>query len=177
MRKAELGMAVLLGVLSLYVMWKAGEPPGWNPEAGRFATIGFSASEGLGGGAWPFYLAVGMLASSVWVGVNAVRGRTPASRSAEPFLDGFAIRMLAKVGGGLVGFLLLIPPIGFYGGMLVFLLYYIFILGRHGLALSLAIAIGMPVASFFFFDVAMRVVLPKGYLLEDLFIPLYDIFL
>ncbi len=41
---------------------------------------------------------------------------------------------------------------------------------------TLAIAIGLPVVLFFFFDVAMRIVLPKGYL-EPLFIPLYDIFL
>jgi len=34
----------------------------------------------------------------------------------------------------------------------------------------------MPIVSFFFFDIAMRIVLPKGYL-EPLFIPLYDIFL
>jgi len=44
------------------------------------------------------------------------------------------------------------------------------------LVTSLAIALGAPVATFFFFDVAMRIVLPKGYL-EPLFIPLYDIFL
>jgi len=41
---------------------------------------------------------------------------------------------------------------------------------------TLSISTTLPVISFFFFDIAMRIVLPKGYL-EPLFIPLYDIFL
>ena len=60
--------------------------------------------------------------------------------------------------------------------MLVFLVYYIRFLGRHGWAVTLSIAIGVPVVCFFFFDIAMRIVLPKGYL-EPLFIPLYAMFL
>jgi len=49
-------------------------------------------------------------------------------------------------------------------------------LGRHSWWATLSISIGLVVASFFFFDIAMRIVLPKG-LSEPLFIPLYDIFL
>ncbi|MEO0718779.1 MAG: tripartite tricarboxylate transporter TctB family protein, partial [Pseudomonadota bacterium] len=79
-------------------------------------------------------------------------------------------------GGGLIGFLALIHVIGFYGAMLVFLIYYLYFLGRHSITQTLAISIGTPIFSFFFFDVAMRIVLPKGYL-EPLFIPLYDMFL
>ena len=66
--------------------------------------------------------------------------------------------------------------IGFYGAMFLFLIYYLYFLGRHSVTKTLSIAVGVPVFSFFFFDVAMRIVLPKGYL-EPLFIPLYDIFL
>ncbi len=60
--------------------------------------------------------------------------------------------------------------------MTVFLIYYIYFLGKHSLVTTLSIAFAAPVVTFFFFDVAMRIVLPKGYL-EPLFIPLYDIFL
>ena len=73
-------------------------------------------------------------------------------------------------------FLVLIELAGFYGGMLVFLVYYIRVLGRHSWAVTLCIAVGVPVVCFFFFDIAMRIVLPKGYL-EPLFIPLYAMFL
>ncbi len=56
------------------------------------------------------------------------------------------------------------------------MIYYIRFLGGHSWGTTLAIALSAPVVTFFFFDVAMRVVLPKGYL-EPLFLPLYDIFL
>ena len=86
------------------------------------------------------------------------------------------MRMLLKVGGGGTVFIGLFHFIGMYGALMVFLFYYISFLGRHSLVTTLAVAIGLPVVLFFFFDVAMRLVLPKGYL-EPLFIPLYDIFL
>jgi hypothetical protein len=42
-RVAELAMAILMGVFSLYLMYKSAELPiGWIPD------------EGPGGGAWPF---------------------------------------------------------------------------------------------------------------------------
>ena len=50
------------------------------------------------------------------------------------------------------------------------------VLGRHRWPLSVAISLATPVITFFFFDVAMRIVLPKGET-EFLFYPLYDIFL
>ena len=84
--------------------------------------------------------------------------------------------MLLKVGGGVTVFIGLVHFIGMYGAMMVFLFYYIYFLGRHRLVTALAIGLGAPVVTFFFFDVAMRIVLPKGYL-EPLFLPLYDMFL
>jgi len=86
------------------------------------------------------------------------------------------VRTLILVGGGLIGFLISIKFVGFYGGMFLFFIYYLYFLGRHSIPKTLAIAIGFPIVSFFFFDIAMRIVLPKGYL-EPLFIPLYDMFL
>jgi len=50
MRRAELVMALALGVLSAYLMVKSAELPiGWIPR------------EGPGGGAFPFWLSAGML--------------------------------------------------------------------------------------------------------------------
>ena len=176
MRRAEITTAVLLGLLSIYLMWKSGEPPAWNPDAARFDNVGFIEGEGPGSGFWPFWLSAVMLICCIWIGVNWWRKTSPPSQSDEPFLDAYGWRMLAFVGGGLIGFLVLIGLIGFYGAIPVFLIYYLYFLGRHSIVQTLAIAVGTPVVSFFFFDVAMRIVLPKGYL-EPLFIPLYDIFL
>jgi hypothetical protein len=176
MRRAEIVTAVFLGLLSIYLMWKSGEPPAWNPDVGRFANIWIVPGEGVGSGFWPFWLSAVMLACSVWIAINWVRGTSPASQSDEPYLDSFAKRSLLLVGAGLLGFLILIELIGFYGAMFLFMLYYLGVLGRHRLGKTLAISTAVPVFSFFFFDVAMRIVLPKGYL-EPLFIPLYAIFL
>ena len=84
--------------------------------------------------------------------------------------------MLLKVGGGVTVFIALIHVIGMYGAMVLFLFYYLYFLGRHSLVTTVAVAVGVPVVLFFFFDVAMKKIMPTGYL-EPLFIPLYEIFL
>jgi len=90
-------------------------------------------------------------------------------------MDSYGIRMLLLVGGGVTVFIGLIHVIGFYGAIPVFLIYYIRFLGRHSWGATLAISLPAPVVTFLFFDIAMRIVLPKGYL-EPLFLPLYDFF-
>ena len=62
-----------------------------------------------------------MLASCVWIGINWALRRTPASVSTAPFLDSYGWKMLVTVGGGLIGFLLVIEFLGFYAAMLAFL--------------------------------------------------------
>jgi len=176
MRKAEIITAVLLGLLSIYLMWKSGEAPSWNTDIKRFDNIGLIEGEGPGSGFWPFWLSAIMLVCSIWIGVNWFRKTSPMSVSKEPFLDSYGKKLLLMVGGGLLGFLILIELIGFYGGMFVFLIYYLRVLGRHPMVQTMVISTIVPVVSFFFFDVAMRIVLPKGYT-EPLFLPLYKIFL
>ena len=176
MRRAEIVTAVLLGILSIYLMWKSGEPPSWNPDIERFANVAFIDGEGPGSGFWPFWLSFVMLICSVWVGYNWYRKTSPPSQSTEPFLDSYGKKMVIMVGGGLLAFMGLIHVLGFYGAIPIFMLYYMIVLGKHSWLKSGVIAVSVPVVSFFFFDVAMRIVLPKGYL-EPLFIPLYDIFL
>lgn len=177
MKIAELVTAIVIALFSVYLMWKSGQGPSWNPDAARFDNIGINIDgEGPGSGFWPFWLAVIMLIASFGVIFNWVKGNTSFSVSDEPFLDGYGWRMLALVGGGLLGFLGLIEYIGFYGAMFVFLMYYLLFLGRHKFAMSLVISAAVPVFCFFFFDVAMRIVLPKG-ISEPLFLPLYEIFL
>jgi hypothetical protein len=49
-------------------------------------------------------------------------------------------------------------------------------MGGHRWPLSVAVSVITPVVSFFFFEIALRITLPKGYT-EPLFYPLYDIFM
>ena len=70
MRRAEIVAAILLAVLSVYLMWKSAELP-----------IGWIADEGPGGGAFPFWLAAIMLVCCLWTMVNWYRHLTPPSIS------------------------------------------------------------------------------------------------
>lgn len=177
MRMAELVGAVVLGLFSVYLMYKSGAPA--YPGDPWFQNIWFTAGEGMGSGFWPFWLAGVMLLSTVWVFINGVRRASPPSQSDEPFIDGWGVKMLIYVIGGVVGFVFLSEIISMYFAMALFLLYYLKFLGRHSWGVTLAVALLMPIGLFFFFDVAMTITLPKGLLvIERIFYePLYDIFL
>lgn len=85
--------------------------------------------------------------------------------------------MLFVVGAGSLAVTIgLIRIISAYGAILVFLLFYLRFVGRHPWRLTAAVAVVTPIVSFFFFEIMLRIILPKGYA-EPLFLPLYDIFL
>jgi len=163
MRRAEFVTAIILALLSAYLMWKSGEGPEWDTEYVRWSNIGVNIDgSGPGKGFWPFYLALGMLISCICIVVNAIRKQSPPSRSEEPFMDGYATKMLLLVGGGLIAFLILIELISMYAAIAVFMLYYMLFLGRHPLSLSLITSLVVPFWLYLFFDIVMTKVQPKG---------------
>lgn len=165
MRRAELVTAVLMAAFSIYLMLKSAELP-----------VGWIEDEGPGGGAFPFWLSAIMLVSSIFIIVNWVRRTSPPSQSTEAFMDPYAVKMFALAGGGVTVMIGLVHIVGMYGAVPIFMLYYLRFLGRHSWKTTLAVSLGTPVVAFFFFDITLRIILPKGYL-EPLFIPLYKIFL
>jgi len=165
MRRAELVMALVMATFSLYVMWKSAELPiGWIPNAGP------------GGGAFPFWLAVGMLLCCVAIVVRWVRGTSPLSRAKGRFMDVRTLRLFAINVGALVAMLGLFYVIGVYGALPLYLIFYMRFLGRHSWRLTMAVAVATPIITFFFFEIALNIFLPKGFT-EPLFYPLYDFFL
>ncbi len=165
MRRAELVAAVVLALLSIALMVKSAElPVGWIP------------GEGPGGGAFPFWLSAGMLVCSVWTIVKWVCGTSPFKDSGEPFMDRHTMVLFVTAAGSLTAMIFLIQFIGVYFAVPLFLVFYIRFVGRHSWPLTGALAIVVPVVTFFFFEIALRITLPKGYT-EPLFFPLYDIFL
>jgi hypothetical protein len=58
----------------------------------------------------------------------------------------------------------------------LFLIYYIRFLGKHSWTIAGSLAVGTPIFTFFFFEIALKISLPKGYT-EPAFYPLFDIFL
>ena len=158
-------MALVLGVLSVYLMVKSAELPiGWIPD------------EGPGGGAFPFWLSAGMLVCCVCITLRCMLRQSPVSRSADPYVIPAARATIMVVIVALTLMIGSIHIIGIYFAIPLFLLYYVRVVGRHNWFLSLGVSVSAPVISFFFFEIALLITLPKGYS-EPLFYPLYDIFL
>ena len=164
MRRAELAMAVVLAIFSAYLMWKSAELP-----------IGWIPGEGPGGGAFPFWLAAGMLLCCIAVIVRWVLRASPPSRSTEPYMDRQALRLFLVGAGALAVLIGSIHFIGMYGAIPLFLVFYMRFIGRHPWTITAWLAVVTPVVTFFFFEIMLRITLPKGYT-EPLFYPLYDFF-
>ena len=84
--------------------------------------------------------------------------------------------MFLLVAGSLAVMIGLIHIIGVYGAIPLYLVFYLRVMGRHSWLTTGGLALSIPVVSFFFFEIALRKTLPKGFT-EPLFYPLYDIFL
>lgn len=160
MLTADRIIAGALMALSLYFMWHATVLPiGW-------------AESGPGGGAFPFWLSAIMFAASTGI---LIRSLMHPERGASAFFDLDMIRPLAAVVAALFATILLIPLVGAYIALPLFLFWYLKIFGRHGWILTGLITVVTPVALFFFFEVTLRILLPKG-VTEPLFYPLYAAF-
>ncbi len=164
-RAAELAMAILMGVFSIYLMYKSTELP-----------IGWISGEGPGGGAWPFWLAAIMLLSCVGIVVNWARRKGTVAVSDKPYIERGALIAVGLVAGALIITVALFSFIGVYGAMPLFLLFYLRFLGNHSWKLSLSFSLLIPIVTFFFFEITLHITLPKGFT-EPLFYPLYKIFL
>jgi hypothetical protein len=146
-------------------MWKSTELPiGWIPGSGP------------GGGAFPFWLAAGMLICCIIIMIRWVAGTSRFSQAKEVYMDDLTIKNFVLVGGALLVLVGLIQVVGVYVSVPLFLIYYIRFLGRHSWKVAGSIAVGIPVFTFFFFEIALKISLPKG-VTEPAFYPLYDIFL
>jgi hypothetical protein len=160
MLTADRIIAGALMALSLYFMWHATVLPiGW-------------AESGPGGGAFPFWLSAVMFAASSGI---LIRSLMHPERGAAAFFDLEMVRPLASVVIALFVTMLLIPVAGAYVALPLFLVWYLKVFGRHGWTLTAILAIGTPIALFFFFEVTLRILLPKG-VTEPLFYPLYAMF-
>ncbi|MEZ5826794.1 MAG: hypothetical protein R3C97_19360 [Geminicoccaceae bacterium] len=120
MRRAEIVTAMVLALLSIYLMWKSTE-----------LDIGYISDEGPGGGA------SAVLAGRCHAALDRhdrlqLRGTSPPSQSEEPLLDRYGRKMLLMVGGGILGFIALVNILSMYGAMFVFLVYYLRFLATHG---------------------------------------------
>jgi len=75
MRVAELAMAIVMAIFSVYLMWKSAE-----------LNIGWIPDEGPGGGAWPFWLSFIMLGSCLWIIIKWLRKTSPISKMTSAYM-------------------------------------------------------------------------------------------
>jgi putative tricarboxylic transport membrane protein len=162
-RTAELLMAIVLSLLSIAFMIKSTE-----------LNIGWVEGRGPGAGAWPFWLSVGMLLASLATLYRWFRGVTPESRSTEVFMSRSAVSLVGTAVAALTALLIGIHVIGIYLSLILFLLFFVRIVGRHSWVTTLGIALLTPVLIFCLFEWALTIPLPKAYS-EPLFYPLYHL--
>ncbi len=159
---AERTIAGAVIVMSIYFMWHATALP-----------IGWVEGQGPGGGAFPFWLSVLMALAAGAIMARSFTGLI--SQTHERFFDGLMLRPVLLVIVSLTITVALIPIVGAYIAIPLFLVWYLRIYGRHSLRLTAILAISTPLFLFFFFEVTLKILLPKG-VTEPLFFPLYAIF-
>ena len=164
-RTAELLMALMMGVFSIYLMYKSAELP-----------IGWIEDEGPGGGTWPFWLAAIMLISCIGILVNWFLKKGPVASSTRVYIESHVLGDVLAVAGALIITVALFSWIGIYGALPLFLIFYVRFLGKHPWWLTITLAVCIPVVIFYFFEITLKIILPKG-ITEPLFLPLYKIFL
>lgn len=162
-RTAELLVAIVLAIMSAGIMWKSTE-----------LNIGWVSGSGPGGGAWPFWLAAGMLGTCIWTIVRWFRRVTPQSRSTEVFMTRDTMAIIGPIVVGLVLLMVGTHTIGMYLSVFLFMIAFVRFLGRHSWVTAIALAVGAPVVMFVLFEWALTTSLPKG-ISEPLFYPLYDL--
>jgi hypothetical protein len=163
-RTAELLMALLMAAFSIYLMVKSTE-----------LEIGWIDEEGPGGGTWPFWLATIMLISCGGILFNWFRKHGSIATSTKTYIEAHVLGDVAAVAGALIVTVALFSFIGIYGALPLFLIFYLRFMGKHSWSLTATLTVLIPVVIFYFFEITLKIILPKG-ITEPLFIPLYKIF-
>ena len=146
MRTADLVCGLFLAVVAVVVLVE-----------GLRLGIGWS-TDGPQPGFFVFYLGVALLASAGLVAVLAALRRSDA----RPFLRRDQLRPVMTVLVPAVAMVGLTQAIGLYVSGALYLATYMRWIGRHSWVLIALVAIGVPVATFFVFEVWFLVPLPKG---------------
>lgn len=163
-RMAEFSAAILLSLAALALMWKSTDG----------LSIGWVQGSGPGSGFWPFWLSVIMLLSSLAILIRCYFGATPQSRSTASFMDRDTVHIVGATVAALFFLLLASSFVGMYLSLMLFLLFYLRVLGKHSWVLSISLMVFIPTFVFFFFEYLMTIPLPKG-ITEPLFFPIYNL--
>ena len=136
------GLFMALAVLIMYDNWRIGARWEDGPQAGYF----------------PFRVgAIMFIASAITFGVNLL-ARTGSSN----FVDRSQLKQVLKVLIPTAIFVAAVRYIGIYVGAALFIAFFMWWLGRYPVYKILPIAVLVPIALFFLFEIWFLVPLPKG---------------
>jgi putative tricarboxylic transport membrane protein len=145
-RKADVICGLCLAVVGVVVLIE-----------GLRLGIGWS-TDGPLPGFFVFYLGLGLVAAALLAALFASR----RGHDTRPFVARGQLRPVATVFVPAVGMVILTHFVGLYVSGALYLAGYMRWIGRHSWALILLVAVGVPLATFFIFEVWFLVPLPKG---------------
>lgn len=152
-RTAELLMGIATLLVSLGLMWNVYSDG---------LRIGWVEGRGPGAGMWPFWLSLGMALASVATIVRWFQGKTPESRSLEPYIASETVFLVVVSAISIFVLLIMMTYIGTYLSLMVFMLFYVRFLGKHSWGMMTAFVLGTPIFVYLLFEVALTKYLPKG---------------
>lgn len=161
--KPESLIAASIMAFGAWCMWYAVRLP-----------IGWDGARGPGGGAFPFWLSAIMVAAAGGVLVRSVTATLDMTH-VKPFFEPGMLGPVAAVTIALIVTVGLMQVVGTYVAIPLLMFWYLRIFGRNSWTVTLSLTLLTPVVLFFFFEVALLILLPKG-ITEPLFFPLYAMF-
>jgi hypothetical protein len=114
--------------------------------------------DGPRSGYFPFYIGLSLLASSAWVAVGALRQWARH----EAFAEKSQLRSVWAILWPMAVYVGLITVLGIYVSSIVLIGYFMLRHGKHNVALTAAVAVGVPLVFFVVFERWFLVPLPKG---------------
>jgi putative tricarboxylic transport membrane protein len=149
MRKADIGFAALLFVLSVVVGWESLKLDiGW----------GLNGPEG---GFFPFWLAVGLGVCSVVILTQIIWSTSSAQR--QPLVKPGGWVPILKMAVPAIAMVALTEMIGLYPAAALYIGFYMRWIGKHHWLLVLAVCLGVPLGSYVIFDKWFLIPMPKGW--------------
>ncbi|MDO8419877.1 MAG: tripartite tricarboxylate transporter TctB family protein [Rubrivivax sp.] len=145
-RWPELGVALLLVVLAALVIkdsLRVGT--GWGEDGPR-------------SGYFPFYIGLALLLSAGWVALQQLL----RWRAHEPFAERAQMMSVWAILWPMAIYIGLIFGLGIYVSSALLIAYFMLRHGKHGVALTTAVALGVPLFFFAVFERWFLVALPKG---------------
>jgi putative tricarboxylic transport membrane protein len=149
MRRADIVCAVVLLIGAIVV---AGE--------GLRLGIGWS-TDGPQSGFFVFYLGLALtLSAAAVLGQTVFLSDAPLYR--KPFVESGQLTPVLKVAAPAAAMILLTHWVGLYVAGALYLATYMRWIGRHAWPLTVVISVGIPLATFFIFELWFLVPMPKG---------------